>query len=99
MGDSGPVYLSELSSVTYGLGCFYEQRARDIHASYPEDGTVTIISRHFHENTEHARVFYPIGTEWVSAEPRPATYEEVQHGVLAALVQLDRIDSSVRSKP
>lgn len=55
----------------------YWQKHDEIHESQPERGTVTIVRRTFREDTEHATVFWPAKEEWVSAEPRPATPEEV----------------------
>lgn len=55
----------------------YEQRASEIHASYYEDGTVTLNDRRRLPDGEHARVFWPAGTTWVDAEPREATPDEV----------------------
>jgi hypothetical protein len=63
---------------SYQEGQTYRQRHDEIHQSIPEDGTVTLVTRTFREDTEHARVFWPNGTAWVSAEPRPATPAEVQ---------------------
>jgi hypothetical protein len=63
---------------SYGEGHLYHQHADEIHDSAPDDGTVTLVTRHFtKEDVDHARVFWPSGTEWVSAEPRPATPAEV----------------------
>lgn len=58
-------------------GSTYTQLACEVHESLPLDGTVTLIERTFHENTEVAHVYYDQGSEWVTAEPRPATCEEV----------------------
>lgn len=63
----------------YNEGDTYFQSAAQIHTSQPVDGTVTIIKRIFHEDTEHARVFWRKGVEWVSAEPRPAYDLEVRN--------------------
>ena len=62
---------------TYGEGATYKQHHSEIHVSEPLDGTVSIIRRTFGEDTEHARVFWPVGTSWVDAKPRPATVVEV----------------------
>jgi hypothetical protein len=62
----------------YGEGEEYHQGHNEIHQSMPEDGTVTIIARHFRTDRDHARVFWPVGSEWGSAEPRDATPEEVR---------------------
>jgi hypothetical protein len=56
-----------------------------IHESLPEPGTVTIIERQFSEDSEHAYVFWPLGTDWVSAEPRAATFEEIQSMTCTAM--------------
>jgi len=57
-------------------GAIYTQAAREIHRSVPEDGTVTIIEREFKEDAEHAYVYFH--GEWVTAEPRAATQEEIE---------------------
>lgn len=55
----------------------YSQFAHEIHRSLPADGSVTIIQREFLGDDDHAFVYIPEGDEWISAEPRPATDEEV----------------------
>lgn len=72
-----PVYLIEEDSLVTKPGCVYHQRFDTIHSSHFAEGTVTLCKRTFHEDTEHARSFWPIGTEWVSAAPRTATDQEV----------------------
>lgn len=65
----------------YGLGeggeSEYHQLWWEIHRSVPADGTCTLVEREFTADPDHAYVFWPVGEEWVSAEPRPATEEEV----------------------
>lgn len=61
----------------YGPGQQYRQAHAEIHVSQPIRGTVTIVNRRVVTDGEHARVFWPKGEQWVSAEPRPATTEEV----------------------
>lgn len=56
----------------------YSQLAHEIHRSQPDDGTVTIIQREFLDDADHAFVYIPEGQEWVSAEPRQATKDEVE---------------------
>jgi hypothetical protein len=53
------------------------KRLRKFTRAPPNPGTVTIVERRFKADTEHAFVFYPRNEKWVSAEPRPATPEEV----------------------
>jgi len=69
-------------------GMTYTQEPDEIHESRPINGTVTIM-RKSPTNTDEARVFWPWGTEWVSAEPRAATPKEVSHIVEQALSRFD----------
>lgn len=71
------VKLRERSVYDITSGLSYKRVAQEIHRSEPESYTVTIIERRFHADTEHAQVYWPLGTEWVSAEPRDATNAEV----------------------
>lgn len=65
-------------------GEHYRQAPDVIHETDAIDGTVTIIRK---EPTpdDSARVFWPAGTEWGSAEPRKATPDEVANIVSLAL--------------
>lgn len=78
VGEPEIVKLTEKPLERYGSGETYSQYARQIHQSSPADGTVTIIKRTFGKDTEHAYVYFPVGDEWVTAEPRPATDEEAK---------------------
>lgn len=64
----------------------YRQAPDVIHETDAIDGTVTIIRK---EPTpdDSARVFWPAGTEWGSAEPRRATADEVADIVGRALTR------------
>jgi hypothetical protein len=75
IGDPVDVFLAEQPTETFEEGETYTQKAEEIHRSLPDDGTVTIIEREFLDDTEHAFVYFR--GEWISAEPRPATPEEV----------------------
>ena len=88
LGEPGPCHLSMLSNAEYSPGDSYHQNAPDIHDTSAEDGTVTIVTRTFRADSEHARVFFPTGTDWVSAEPRAATPEEVHLGLKSAATLL-----------
>lgn len=84
--ESAPVQacgLRRAAPEMYQAGATYAQVADEVHESLPARGTVTINERV--GDTEHARVFWPIGTEWVSAEPREATIREVQAAIKSAL--------------
>lgn len=58
-------------------GNTYSQAPNVIHETDAQDGTVTIIHK-TPTNDDSARVFWPAGTEWGSAEPRAATADEVR---------------------
>lgn len=76
---------------TWETGDLYYQRRDEIHLSDPEDGTVT-LNRRFERSAEDvARVFWPEGTNWVSAEPRPANAYEVAFMVREALKGWDDV--------
>ena len=61
----------------YNAGDSYEQESDEIHLSMPDDGTVTIINRTFKDDVDHASVFWRMDENFVSAEPRDATRDEV----------------------
>jgi hypothetical protein len=62
----------------YKEGSVYTQHKSEVHESLPEDGTVTIVTRIFTENRDNAHVFWQGDGDFVSAEPRPATRDEVE---------------------
>lgn len=72
------VSLVEEPLEIYTEGMTYTQKKDEIHWSMPEDGTVTIVKRTFHEDRDHARIFWRGKGGWISAEPRPATKEEIE---------------------
>jgi hypothetical protein len=76
-GESGTTSLRRLPLFSYQQGETYSERAEEIHESKPVRGTVTIVTRKFKADEDHARVFWRLGTSWGSAEPRPATPEEI----------------------
>lgn len=79
-GGPKDVFLTPAPEVeSIYAGDTYHQDRAELHASFPEDGTVTLIRRVFDGATDldTAHVCWPVGEEWVSAEPRPAAPEEV----------------------
>jgi|SRR5579864_1247804 len=87
MSDPSKMRLRALPTEHYATGDKYHQDASEIHASYYNNGTVTLNDRV--GDTEHARVFWadePKGY-WVDAKPRLATDEEIQSTVDLALGQ------------
>lgn len=75
-GEPESVKLTNYQTDHYDASQSYVEKHDQIHMSAPADGTITIIKRHFTEDVDHANVFYDTD-EWVSAEPRPATQQEV----------------------
>lgn len=84
-GDPVPVVLGVHQLHTYAPGEWYWQSANEIHESRPVDGTVTLVRRPKGPDDEKALVYWPLGFDWVSAEPRPATAAEVEHAVATAM--------------
>lgn len=82
-----PIELYCYRSTLYAARESYSERHDEIHESDPEDGTVTVIKRWLPPgaNPDIGHVFYPRGTEWVSAESKRATPEEVRAIVSRAL--------------
>lgn len=56
----------------------YSQRYDEIHETFFEDGTVTLVRRRFvNEDRDHAYVYWERGAQFVSAEPRAARIDEI----------------------
>lgn len=87
--DPAFVTLESQRMEIYRPGDSYSQTADEIHESFPGSGTTTVITRKFTKPRDHARVCWPVGTPWVTAEPRPATEAEIRHFVRLALLALD----------
>ena len=77
--------IPEAGGGVYPAGTAYHQQASVLHETIPENGTVTAVSRNFLHDTEHAMVCWPIGKEWGTAEPRPATMAEIRSAAAYAL--------------
>lgn len=88
--DGGVVKLVAHEPEVYRAGDTYQQARDEVHRSDPEDGCVTFNRRHERLAVDEARVFWPAGSSWVSAEPRLATREEVKAVVGRALAGWDR---------
>lgn len=54
----------------YQAGDAYEQKPNEVHRTIAQEGTVTLMTRPQGPPLEEASVYWPIGTDWVSAEPR-----------------------------
>ncbi len=84
-GEPRRTLLLSQAPELYAAGSTYYQHRDEVHDTIPKDGTVTLVTRTFDGDEDHARVFWPVGTKWVSAEPRTATKAEVDAIVSAAL--------------
>jgi len=71
----------------YSPGDMYFQEASEIHETLFVDGSVTLNERtpRADGDGEHARVFWPYGSNWVDALPRAATRDEVAEAVSHSL--------------
>lgn len=83
--DPRDIRLEQESITDYSAGESYEQTPEQIHWTVPENGTVTIMAKSPTADAENARVFWPAGEQWGSAEPRPATKDEVVGMTMHAL--------------
>lgn len=70
-GELERVLLYADSPEYYRAGEMYEQKPEEVHRTIAEPGTVTLLERPQGPPLEEASVFWPWGTNWVSAEPRP----------------------------
>lgn len=73
-----PVRLCQTWAESVCEGSVYSQEFDEIHESCAEEGTVTIITRKLRAEADFAQTFTRLGESFVSAEPRPATPEEVR---------------------
>lgn len=87
-GKHSPVHdclLIKHKKEVYGPSSIYSQSLDEVHKTNYTRGTVTINDRTPATKDHTARVFWPVGTEWVDAEPRIARSDEVNAAVGAAL--------------
>jgi hypothetical protein len=84
MRKYGGATLRAFDPEHYGMGMIYHQEADEIHQTITSDGCVTINMRQ-RVGADEALTFWPAKTEWVSAEPRKATTEEIADFCKAAL--------------
>lgn len=83
--DIREVWLRAGETEVYNAGSYYWQESNEIHASGPEDGTVTLVERIRGKGADEAKVLWPVGTEFVTAAPRVPTYEEAEAVISHAL--------------
>ncbi len=80
----------------YISGDTYAQEPNEIHESVPDIGTITLMRKYPTPDGDSARVFWPAGEKWGTAEPRPATTEEVtaitSHALQLLITSITPID-------
>ncbi len=81
-------YLEPGAGECYYPGDTYSQKATEVHNTFYTDGTVTLMARKEDENGQ-ADIYWPLGTEWGTAKPRPATKAEIIRSVAKALAHFD----------
>lgn len=77
--DAETMLIERQAEEIYLPGDTYSQLPNEVHESRPIDSTITIMHKESTQDGETARIFWPQGTEWVSAEPRKATKEEIEN--------------------
>lgn len=75
--SQGTQWLIPVDVTDYTAGNYYSMHHAEIHETRYTPGCVTLNRRCKIGDGEHATVFWPAGTPWVSAKPRIATQREV----------------------
>ncbi len=86
-GEPRPVMLKSKPLEMYAAGRTYEQSSGEIHRTIAQDGTVTLLERPQGPPLEQALTYWPAGTQWVSAEPRPISGWELERTIIYALTR------------
>lgn len=89
-GPTGVVedcHLEACPSELISPGGTYRQDREEIHHTGALRGTVTLNRRSPPTVNHTARVFWPLGEQWVDAMPRHATPDEVMEAVIAARLE------------
>lgn len=87
LGEPTEVLLGSDAPEVYGAGETYEQKPEEIHRTIAQDGTVTLLERQQGEPLEQALVYWPRGTDWVSAEPKPSDPWSLERAIQYALAR------------
>lgn len=87
IGEPEEVSISDIFLDLYGPGDVYAQVQNDLHRTLAQDGTVTLIERPQGPPLEEALVYWPRGTEWVSAEPRRIEKWQMEPTIRLALAR------------
>lgn len=75
----GEIQLFAARPEEWGPGQLYTQRSEEVHRSEYDDGTVTLVRRAWTDrDPDHAKVYWRLGSTWISGHPRRATRGEVE---------------------
>jgi hypothetical protein len=85
------IWLEALAPEVLFPGDTYTQAMNNLHRSLPQDGTVTLMERQESAEACHAVVCWPRGTQWVSAEPKPAETWQLQPAIDYALARWNAV--------
>lgn len=85
IGESLEVELFGCQPEQYLPGDSYKQSPHEIHRTMAQDGIVTLLERPQGQPLEEADVYWPVGTEWVSAEPKKPEKWEMEGVINYAL--------------
>lgn len=86
--DTKLVKLAKLQSETYWPGQTYSQKADEIHMTYADYGTITIMERDQGDPDAKVHVYFPKDHEWTNGKPRKLEAWEIKPVAEYALVQL-----------
>lgn len=83
VGEPKVVTLRPHMPEFYCAGSLYVQSPSEIHRSQPQDGTVTLMERPMGPPLQETFVYWPLGMDWVSAEPRRPRNEYELSAIIA----------------
>lgn len=86
-GSTNAVLLWASTPEFYRTGAGYDQEPEEIHRTIAQDGTVTLLERPQGPPLEEADVYWPHGTCWISAEPKPAEPWQLEQTIQYALAR------------
>jgi hypothetical protein len=75
--EAETMLLEEQEPEVYTPGMSYSQEPNEVHRTVCKPGTVTVMHKRPTADGATARIFWPEGTVWGSAKPRPATFSEI----------------------
>jgi hypothetical protein len=79
LDDPTLVHLHSPSKHVLNEGDSYRQEWDEVHQTYADDGTVTIVRRVDYREPRAAAVYWPYGEQWVSSDPVIATPKKIQN--------------------